>query len=285
MSDARTQLQQLLKMQELAIEIQEARAVVDGAPAKLEEAENRFRERNAEYVATKERFDAVDADRRARALDLATLEETKKHYQDSLMQVKNQREYAAVLKEIDAAKASIGEHEDAILASMEEVETLKADLEARTAHIESERTIVEKERADVEKAVADAQARIERALAERAQIESTLPAALVANVKRVEEGPKGNLPRQGRARELLRLPRAPAPAGLPGNSTGLEDSHVRKLPSLSLRRGGVCNVSRLVIRFGSRVRHGGRGGEWRSGLEPASTAAPAGIPVPRHGAS
>ena len=191
MSDARTQLQQLLKMQELAIEIQEARAVVDGAPAKLEEAENRFRERNAEYVATKERFDAVDADRRARALDLATLEETKKHYQDSLMQVKNQREYAAVLKEIDAAKASIGDHEDAILASMEEVETLKADLEARTAHIESERTIVEKERADVEKAVAEAQARIERALAERAQIESTLPAALVANVKRVEEGRKG----------------------------------------------------------------------------------------------
>jgi predicted nucleic acid-binding Zn-ribbon protein len=107
------------------------------------------------------------------------------------MQVKNQREYAAVLKEIDAAKASIGEHEVAILSSMDEVETLKTDLEARAAHIESERTIVEKERADIEAAVGQAQARIEKATAERTEIESTLPPALVANVRRVEEGRKG----------------------------------------------------------------------------------------------
>jgi len=191
MSDARTQLLSLLKMQELALEIQAAHAVVDGAPAKIEEAEGRFRERNAEYVAIKERYDAIDADRRARSLELGALEETRKHYQDSLMQVKNQREYAAVLKEIDAAKASIGEHEEAILASMDEVETLKTDLEARAAHIEAERTIVENELAAIEAASAEARERIQRAADERAQIESTLPAPLVANVKRVEEGRKG----------------------------------------------------------------------------------------------
>jgi hypothetical protein len=147
MSDARTQLLSLLKMQELALEIQAAHMVVESAPAKIEEAEGRFRERNAEYVAIKERYEAVEADRNSRQLELGTLEETRKHYQDSLMQVKNQREYAAVLKEIDAAKAGIGEHEEAILSSMDEVESLKVDLEARAAHIDSERMIVEKERA------------------------------------------------------------------------------------------------------------------------------------------
>ena len=191
MTDARSQLLKLVTMQELALEIQAAHAVVDTAPAKIEEAENRFRERNAEYVAIKERYDAIDADRSARTQELGALEETRKHYQDSLMQVKNQREYAAVLKEIDAAKASIGEHEVAILSSMDEVETLKTDLEARAAHIESERTIVEKERADIEAAVVDAQARIAKAIAERTEIESSLPAPLVANVRRVEEGRKG----------------------------------------------------------------------------------------------
>jgi predicted nucleic acid-binding Zn-ribbon protein len=191
MSDARTQLLKLVKMQELALEIQAAHAIVEGAPAKIEEAEGRFRERNAEYVGIKERYDAIDADRRSRSGELATLEETRKHYQDSLMQVKNQREYAAVLKEIDAAKASIGDHEDAILASMDEIESLKTELEARAAHIETERTIVEKERAEVESAVAEASAQIERATAERTEIEATLPAALVANVRRVEAGRKG----------------------------------------------------------------------------------------------
>jgi uncharacterized protein len=191
MSDARNQLTSLMKIQELALEIQAAKLVVDGAPAKIEDAENRFRERNAEYVAIKERYDAIDADRRARSQELGELEESRQHYQDSLMQVKNQREYAAALKEIDSVKARIGEHEEAILKSMEEVETLKSDLEARAAHIEAERAIVDRERAEVEAAVLDAHSGIERATALRAEIEAALPPALVANVRRVEEGRKG----------------------------------------------------------------------------------------------
>lgn len=191
MSDARTQLMSLLRIQELALDIQAARTVVDGAPGKIEEAEGRFRERNAEYVAIKERYDAIEADRNQRSQELSTLEESRQHYQDSLMQVKNQREYAAALKEIDAVKARIGENEDAILKSMDEVETLRSDLEARAAHIESERAIVDRERADVEAAVAEALGRIERASAERAEVEAALPSSLVANVRRVEEGRKG----------------------------------------------------------------------------------------------
>jgi predicted nucleic acid-binding Zn-ribbon protein len=164
---------------------------VEGAPARIEEAESRFRERNAEYVGIKERYDAIEAERRSRSNELAALEETRKHYQDSLMQVKNQREYAAVLKEIDAAKASIGDHESAILASMDEIEALKVELDARAAHIETERSIVEKERAEVEAAAAEAASRIERATAERAHIEATLPAPLVASVRRVEAARRG----------------------------------------------------------------------------------------------
>jgi len=191
MSDARNQLKSLLKIQELALEIQAAKLVVDGAPAKIEDAENRFRERNAEYVEIRERYEAIDADRRARSLELSALEESRQHYQDSLMQVKNQREYAAALKEIDSVKARIGEHEEAILSSMEEVEALKSDLEARAAHIETERAIVDREREEVEAAVVDAHASTERAAALRVEIEAGLPAALVANVRRVEEGRKG----------------------------------------------------------------------------------------------
>jgi predicted nucleic acid-binding Zn-ribbon protein len=191
MNDARSQLASLLAIQDLVLEILAARLVVEGAPGKIEEAEARFRERNAEYVATKERFETIEADRAARSADLTALEESRKHFQDSLMQVKNQREYAAVLKEIDAVKARIVENEDAILASMDDVEALKTDLDARAAHIETERAIVETERAEIEAAVANAEATIARATARRAELEATLPAALVSNVRRVEEGRRG----------------------------------------------------------------------------------------------
>jgi len=191
MSDARSQLESLLGIQDLVLEILAARLVVEGAPGKIEEVEARFRERNAEYVATRERFEAIEAERAARSAELATLEESRKHFQDSLMQVKNQREYAAVLKEIDAVKARIAENEDAILASMDDVETLKTDLDSRAAHIETERAIVDTERSEIEAGVAAAQATIERATARRAELEATLPPALVGNVRRVEEGRRG----------------------------------------------------------------------------------------------
>ncbi len=191
MLDAREQLERLLRIQELALEIQAARAVVEGAPRRIEEIESRFRERNAEYVAVRDRHDELEKDRKDRTLELTVLEESRKKYMESLMQVKNQREYAAALKELDACKAQIGAHEETILKDMEELETLKKDLDARTEHIDKERGLVESERSQVESDAAAAAERISRAEAERARVEAELPRDLVENLRRVEEGRQG----------------------------------------------------------------------------------------------
>ena len=189
--DPKTQLQRLLRIQELALEMQAARNVVAATPARIEEIEGRFRERNAEYVTVRERHDALEKDQRDRQGELAVLEETQKKYMDSLMQVKNQREYAAMLKEIDAVKAQIAAHEEAVLKDMEELEGLHVDLEARSAHITEERARVDREGAQVEADAAAAREMIARSQAERARIESELPSDLVDNVRRVEEARQG----------------------------------------------------------------------------------------------
>lgn len=184
--DAREQLLRLMAIQDLAVEIQSQRAVVDGAPARIEAIEQRFRERNSEYVAIKERYDAIEADRRSRQIDLEALEESRKKFMEALMQVKNQREYSAVLKELDAVKSQISGHEDAVLKGMEEAEALKSDLDTRSAHIAKEREMVESDRARIEAEATAAGERIVAAEAERGRIEAELPAGLVANLRRVE---------------------------------------------------------------------------------------------------
>lgn len=191
MADVRNQLTRLIRIQEIVLETQAARAVIEGAPGRIEAAEEQFRERNAEYVAIKERHDALEADRRARSEELLVLEESRKKYMDSLMQVKNQREYAAALKEIDTVKARISENEDAILKAMEEIETLRTDIESRATHIEAERALVDKEHADVERETAAARETIARCDAERGEIERGLPSSLVLAVRRVEHGRRG----------------------------------------------------------------------------------------------
>ncbi len=189
--NVKAQLERLLIMQDLALEIQAARAAVAGAPGRIDEIEGRFRERNAEYVALRARLEELEADQRSRESDVALLEEALKKYQGSLMQVKNQREYAAMLKEIDTVKSKISAHEDVILKNMDEAGPLRTDLDARSSHIAEERARVAREHAGVDAEAAAARERIERAEADRSRIGAELPRDLLDAVKRVEEGRQG----------------------------------------------------------------------------------------------
>jgi predicted nucleic acid-binding Zn-ribbon protein len=189
--NAKDSLTRLLTIQNLARQIRRATEEIDNAPARIEEIEGRFRERNTEYVALRDRYDEIESDRRVRDDELADLEESRKKFMADLMQVKNQREYAAMLKEIDVVKARIAEHEDAILKEMEEAESLQPQLQEYAEHIEQERAAVKIEHDEVDAAVAAAKQRLEEAHAERARIESELPEPLRASLHRIEANRHG----------------------------------------------------------------------------------------------
>jgi len=185
--EPKEQLLRLLWIQQLAVAIRAAEQALAAAPSRIEEIEGRFRERNAEYVAIKDRHDELEADQRNRSGELVDLEEGRKKYMEDLMQVKNQREYAAMLKEIDSVKAHIAEHEDAILRDMEEIEKLTGELATHEEHIQTERIAVETERTQVEADVAEARKTIEALRADRREVEEGLPGQLLGAVARLED--------------------------------------------------------------------------------------------------
>ncbi len=76
--DAKEQLKQLLRIQDMALDIRRARAVEENAPARIEEIEARFRERNAEYVAIQARHEELDRDQKSRTQSLVELEESRR---------------------------------------------------------------------------------------------------------------------------------------------------------------------------------------------------------------
>lgn len=189
--DARQQLLRLVRIQDLAARVRSSQDVVDGAPQLIEEIEQRFRERNAAYVAVQERFEALEADQRHRNGELQLLEDQRRKYMDDLMQVSNQREYSAILREIDTVKGRIAEHEDAVLKNMDELEKLTGELATHEAHIIEERKHVAEERAAVESESAEAQQAIDAHQRERGKIEAELPVSLIEAVRRLEVGRQG----------------------------------------------------------------------------------------------
>lgn len=191
MLQIREQLQRLMKLQDLALRMRAGMEIVERAPARLEQSESHFRERNAEYVVLRERFEAIEADQRRRADELATLEEQHRKYQEDLRRVTNDREYSAVLREIDSVRAHISDHETAILTNGEEAETLKIELDSRAAHIQEERKQVEAEQAKVASETAAAEASIRSLNEERRRIEAELSRNLIGMVQRLEAARNG----------------------------------------------------------------------------------------------
>ena len=185
------QLLRLVRLQEVSREIRAANDLVNAAPQRREEIENRYRERNAEYVAVQQRLDALETDQSTRSDELATLEESRKKYMDDLMGVQNQREYAAMLKEIDSVKSRIAEHDEAILKDMEEIESVKEELATHADHIKAERKLVGEDRAEVEAASQNARRSLVQLEQERGSVESELPRNLVNTVRRLEAGRQG----------------------------------------------------------------------------------------------
>ena len=188
---AKEQLIRLVRIQKLVDTVMQAERVRAAAPGKIEEIENHFRERNAEYVAIRDRNDELELDRKTRGEQLDELEENKTKYTDDLMRVKNQKEYAAMLKEIDSVKAQISEHEEAILRDMEEIEKLKGELATHEEHIAKEREVVEVETKNVEQASDEARATIETLTVQRRELEIGLPVPLLASVRRLQDRRRG----------------------------------------------------------------------------------------------
>lgn len=189
--DAKGQLERLLRIQELSILIREAEEIVAGAPGRIEQIEEQFRERNAEYVAIRDQYNELELDRATRSEELSVLEEAREKYKADLMEVKNQREYAAMLKEIDNVKAEIDAHEEAILRDMEAIETLKGDLATHEEHIKQEREKVQTESLEVNAAAAEASGKIGALCAKRDAIDVELPQRIRSRVKMLEEGRHG----------------------------------------------------------------------------------------------
>lgn len=189
--NAKEQLLRILEIQEQALATRRGQKIIDEGPARIEEIEARFRERNAEYVALQERDRELTEDRKARESELVELEQSKKKYMNDLMQVSNQREYAAMLKEIDSVKARISEHEDFVLKDMEELESLQGQIEEFSAHIKEERSKVDEERSRVEEDMERARRSIERARAKRELLERELPADLRNTLHRIEGARQG----------------------------------------------------------------------------------------------
>ena len=126
-------VEKLWQLQTVLTQLGEREKQLTSKPESFAEIDRQWQSANEEMNRLQQSIDSLSRERRRVDGELSDQQEILKKYQGQLMQVKNQQQYAAAWKEIDASRKQVKELEDAALKSMTEVEELQKDLDERRA--------------------------------------------------------------------------------------------------------------------------------------------------------
>src|SRR5580765_1162275 len=121
-------LQHLIQLQELDLAAERARRRIAELPAAQQALEARVADKSQALTGVKERIAAGQTARREVEKELAGVQGRLSKYKGQLMEVKTNKEYQAMQKEIGVAEQEVRSHEDRVLERMEEAESLAAEL-------------------------------------------------------------------------------------------------------------------------------------------------------------
>lgn len=179
------QLQSVVALYKTNVELEDARERLEGIPDWMRELHEEHSSRKAEIDSVAAQREAAAQTRRSAEAELADAQEKAKHFQSQISQVSTQREYTALLKEIDTVKAQIAELEKQALEAIEshdEAEKEIAQLEEAFRGLD-ERYSAELAKWDEEKpAVAG---RVEELSRQAAEIRSRIPRRLLVLFDRI----------------------------------------------------------------------------------------------------
>ncbi len=177
----------------LLVKLQEKDRVLDRFRRQIREGPERLQDLEKELQTLEE---DVEADRR-RIQDLkktqreyeAEIEDGLAHIRKSrgrLMSVKNNREYRALLREIEEAEKGNADKEDTILSCLEELETLGRELEAKEKGLSAMRDRLESEKTAVSKEVARVHEELSDTEKSREKLVQTVAPQLLAKYEQIK---------------------------------------------------------------------------------------------------
>jgi len=169
-------LEKLVRLQRAESDLKRVEGELLEAPKRKAALDAGLAEERARLDAAREGLTATQKARRQLEGDLQVLEARRSKYKGQLMEVKTNKEYTAMLHEIEGVEREVRAREDQILAEMEKAESLGADVKREEAAFkEIEATHHTEGRALDERGEALRQ-EAARVAAERDAVAATIPA-------------------------------------------------------------------------------------------------------------
>ncbi len=187
-----TDLSIVVSLQEAIDDLRSNQEQLHGIPDWMKELHEQHSERKAVIDGLQETLDGARAEQRTAEAETADLQTKLKSYQEQISLVRNQREYGALLQEIDTVKEQIRASEDQGLGALEQQEESQKALDEER---QSFSDLDEQYKAELEKWEAqkpDIARRVEELQDEVKTLEGRLAAPTLAFFRRILERHRGH---------------------------------------------------------------------------------------------
>jgi predicted nucleic acid-binding Zn-ribbon protein len=184
-------LQHLIQLQELDLAADRARRRIAELPAAQHALDARVADKTADVTRIKDRIAAEQAARREVEKELAVVQGRLSKYKGQLMEVKTNKEYQAMQKEMAVAEHDVRAFEDKLLEHMEQAEAFAAELKTAEAAQKAEQAVVAREQKVLEAERGEIEQELVRLTAARREVIAKLAPEVLALFERIAHGRRG----------------------------------------------------------------------------------------------
>jgi len=168
-------LEKLVRLHNAEVELKRVEAELAEIPQKRRAIEERLERDRLHLDAAKAALEASQKARKQNEASVQDLETKRSKYKGQLMDVKTNKEYTAMLHEIEGVEREIKTREDVILEEMEKAEGLALEVKREETGFKAVEAEARRSQAELDAATARLQASAARLSAERDAVAASVP--------------------------------------------------------------------------------------------------------------
>lgn len=169
------EVEKLWELQTVLSQLGDREKQLNSKPESFAAIDREWQSANDEMTRLQTSIEQLTKERRRVEGELSDQQEILKKYQGNLMQVKNQQQYAAAWKEIDATRKQVKDLEDADLKTMGEIESLQKNLDERRDGSAELKSRWDAAHAEWQHSLGDLRAEVEKLRQRASALEGQLP--------------------------------------------------------------------------------------------------------------
>ncbi|MCQ9208092.1 MAG: C4-type zinc ribbon domain-containing protein [Omnitrophica bacterium] len=191
MEKIQEQIDILIKLQELDAQLYQLAEEKVAKPTEKQALEEEFSQKKEGIKAKEDAWRSLQLKRKDYEMDLETKEKEIKKYQGQLYQIKNNKEYTSLQKQIEGLKADNAVLEDDILALMEKIDVAKTGLAGEKDNIAAEEKNLKQETAKIDQEIKEIETKISSLEKDRSQLSANVEKGLLSRYERILKAKRG----------------------------------------------------------------------------------------------